>query len=216
MKIQGNSLIGVRHIFDKSTEIKVLREPWLKENKDMFFIGSFIILFLFIVISSFVGVILMNISSLENNLSNFMGYTALSGFMLIGVLQLYNFATSKMSVDKRDYYGHYRIDRDMFPGKNAEWQYEKYRFRVDKSGSIIFDEKGGDSSIESCKVKFEVLEYFDNARIKLFNGRTCHHIFTSLPLLVRDSWSFQLVFRSPHYGNMYFKKVPKRKYDFDY
>jgi hypothetical protein len=55
--------------------------------------------------------------------------------LLSGILQ---WLTAKTVLQKKDYYGEYVINRDYFPGRQADWQYESFRFEIKKNDSIYF------------------------------------------------------------------------------
>ncbi len=48
------------------------------------------------------------------------------------------FILPKKKLDKEDYYGTYIIDRDFFKGKQADWQYNHFRFEIRENDSIYF------------------------------------------------------------------------------
>jgi energy-coupling factor transporter transmembrane protein EcfT len=54
---------------------------------------------------------------------------ALSVFLIVAFTQWYN---SPITVSKSKLLGNYVIDRAMFKGKNADWQYEHYRLKIDE------------------------------------------------------------------------------------
>ena len=43
---------------------------------------------------------------------------------------------TKKVLDKEDFYGEYVIDRDYFSGKQADWQYNNFRFEIMDNDSI--------------------------------------------------------------------------------
>ena len=45
------------------------------------------------------------------------------------ILQLF---TTKMKVKKQNIYGSYVIDKNKFPGEQANWQYENLKFKITK------------------------------------------------------------------------------------
>ena len=45
---------------------------------------------------------------------------------------------SKKVLEKSDYYGEYIIDRAYFSGKQADWQYNNFRFEIKKMIPFIF------------------------------------------------------------------------------
>src|SRR6478736_5691040 len=45
---------------------------------------------------------------------------------------------AKIVLEKKNYYGQYVIDRNLFPGKQADWQYDSFRFIIKPNDSIYF------------------------------------------------------------------------------
>lgn len=110
-----------------------------------------------------------------------------------------------MKVEANDIYGSYVIDRKMFAGPNADWQYNKYRMEISESGQLTLFELTEGKDVVAHPMPIRILEYYQNSRLKLV-GHPPHHMLRRQPLLVRQPWSFYYAFNSPHYGNMYFIK----------
>jgi hypothetical protein len=124
--------------------------------------------------------------------------------MLLNFISLFN---TPMGVDAGDIYGEYVIDRGMFPGKNADWQYQTYRFEITKADELKLHQLRDGQVVAIHQVPVEMLERYSNTRLKLLGGEVPrHHMLRNSPLMVRRPWSFYYVFNSPHYGNMYFEK----------
>ena len=124
-------------------------------------------------------------------------------FILVCILQLF---TTKRRVEKQDIYGTYVIDRNQYPGPQAEWQYEHYRIKITRDDRLILYHTDGPKVNSTDTVKIKFLEGYVNDRIKLEHDGYVHHILTSHPTLYRQVWSFYYVFRSTKYGNMFFVK----------
>tara|TARA_R110002074_G_scaffold129064_4_gene269863 strand:+ start:32 stop:352 length:321 start_codon:yes stop_codon:yes gene_type:complete len=58
------------------------------------------------------------------------------GFFLI--MSIISILSKKKVLDKSDFYGEYTIDRDYFSGKQADWQYNNFRFEIKENDSIYF------------------------------------------------------------------------------
>jgi len=47
--------------------------------------------------------------------------------------------TAKTELEKKDYYRNYIVNRDYFQGKQADWQYNSFRFEIKENDSIYFN-----------------------------------------------------------------------------
>jgi hypothetical protein len=109
-------------------------------------------------------------------------------------------------LDKEDYYGEYVIDRDYFPGKQADWQYDHYRFEIKRNDVIYFHFTNKEKILKTYIGKFDIASPYGSARPVLSMVQPTHHVVSGNPTVYRDAWSFYLVFNSPKFSNMYFKK----------
>lgn len=112
----------------------------------------------------------------------------------------------KTILSGRDYVGHYIIDRSYFPGKNADWQYEHFRFEITKDDSIFFYKTEGDRVINTFKGTTSYPKPYGSARLRLSMKQPTHDIVLTNPTIYRDNWDFYMVFYSSDYGNMFFTK----------
>jgi hypothetical protein len=102
--------------------------------------------------------------------------------------------------------GKYVIDRNQFPGKQADWQYDHFQFEITDDDSFIFYETEKDKIVRTYRGKIEYSEYDNTPKIRLvFNGQR-HHIIADNPTLYRNTWSFYYVFHSEKFNNVFFKK----------
>lgn len=113
--------------------------------------------------------------------------------------------SEKKVLSKADYYGTYIIDRSMFPGSDADWQYNSFRFEITPDDSIHFHVTDGPHVIRTYKGCIHTVTPYSSARLVIHMAEP-HHVLDSAPTTYRDIWSFFLVLRSPLYHNMYFKK----------
>lgn len=111
-------------------------------------------------------------------------------------------------MSKEDYYGEYIIDRSYFPGHQADWQYNHYRFTISKEDEILFYITNGPIVIETLKGKIQCTppNRYKSARIIIEMDEPRMHILESNPTTYRGIWDFVLVFHSNKFHNMYFKK----------
>ncbi|PHQ28897.1 MAG: hypothetical protein COA80_04855 [Leeuwenhoekiella sp.] len=113
---------------------------------------------------------------------------------------------TKKILDKSDFYGEYIIDRNYFPGKQADWQYNHFRFEIKKNDSIYFYVTEGANIKETYTGSIQTKTPFQSARLMINMESPTHHVVTSNPTIYREIWDFFLVFNSPKFNNMYFRK----------
>ena len=127
-------------------------------------------------------------------------------FTLYFAMYALHFINSKKVLEKKDFYGHYTIDRNYFAGKQADWQYNNFRFEIRENDSIYFYVTDGPLIIETYKGKISTLAPYTSARLVIKMEEPNHHILTTNPTIYRESWDFFMVFNSPKFSNMYFRK----------
>lgn len=120
---------------------------------------------------------------------------------------------TEISVSKKDNRGTYIIDREMFKGKQADWQYNHYRFEIKEDNTFLFYVTDKEKIIKTYKGYVTFHAPHVSTRIAIHMNEPSHHILESNPTLYRDIWSFYYVFESKHYGNMFFKKGEWKKID---
>lgn len=119
------------------------------------------------------------------------------------VMQIF---TTKMKVTKSKIYGNYVIDRSKYPGKQADWQYDNFKFKVTKDNVMHFSYKLSDGEFKTQEIRVDFLEQYYSHRLVLAQDSTRHHIIADNPALYRDVWNFYYVFKSDKFGNVFFKK----------
>lgn len=120
-----------------------------------------------------------------------------------------------MTLTQKDIYGTYVIDKDKFPGKQADWQYENFRFTITENDELIFESLiyGDKWKTETVKVSYSS-GYYDldkkeycNRKLRVHSDSANHHIIKDNPTLYRQSFNrFYYVFESEKFGNVFFKK----------
>ena len=134
------------------------------------------------------------------------------GFILLGLIGLAIFSfiifrlTAKKKLQKQNYYGEYIIDRDYFSGKQADWQYDHFRFEIKGNDSIYFYVTSKDKILKTYKGTISTLTAYSSERLTLNMNQPTIHILKTDPTIYRSAWSFYLVFHSDKYNNMYFRK----------
>ena len=116
--------------------------------------------------------------------------------------------TAKTVLEQKDYYGQYIVNRDFFPGKQADWQYDNFRFEIKDNDSIYFYLTDKEKILKTYRgtIKTTDPSQYSSARLIIKMEQPTHHIMTSNPTTYRSVWSFYLVFHSPKFNNVYFKK----------
>lgn len=134
------------------------------------------------------------------------------GIIILGILTLTlisgitQWITAKKILTKKDYYGEYIINREYFKGKQTDWQYENYRFKINENDSIYFYKTIGNRIIETYKGQITTVNPYGSERLIIKMENPTIHILETNPTIYRSSWNFYLVFNSPKFKNMYFKK----------
>ncbi len=134
------------------------------------------------------------------------------GFIWLGIVGLIFLAAStrllsgKKEVKREDIYGTYIIDRTKFPGKQADWQYDHFRFEITKQNKFIFYQTEKDKIIKTNDGTVNFLEFDNRPRIVLHVDTPRHHIIEDWPTLYRKGGTFYYVFKSPKFGNVFFTK----------
>ena len=113
---------------------------------------------------------------------------------------------TKMVLSKEDYYGGYIINRKVFPGKQADWQYNSFRFEIRENDSIYFHVTEGEKIIQTFKGKVRFVTPYNSTRLIIDMAEPTHHIVSGNPTTYRNVWNFNLVFESPKFYNVFFKK----------
>ncbi|MES2863136.1 MAG: hypothetical protein V4666_03380 [Bacteroidota bacterium] len=114
--------------------------------------------------------------------------------------------TSKKNVEKEDIYGDYIIDRTKFSGKQADWQYNHYRFKITEENKIFFYITEKENIIKTIEGKVEFTEYGHSPHLKIELDEPKFHILKENPALYREVWNFYYVFESEKFKNVFFKK----------
>jgi hypothetical protein len=134
------------------------------------------------------------------------------GYFWIGLLGLFclgaiiKLLTDKKELDKEDYQGEYIIDRDYFPGRQADWQYNNFRFEIKQNDSIYFHVTDKEKILKTYRGTITTTKTYSSERLIINMEEATHHIIRSNPTTYRSAWSYYLVFYSPKFNNVYFRK----------
>ena len=123
--------------------------------------------------------------------------------------------TDKKELRKKDYYGQYIVNRFYFPGRQADWQYERFRFEIKDNDSIYFYITAKEKILKIYRGTITATDpsQYSSERLIINMVQPTHHILTSNPTTYRSAWSFYLVFYSPKFNNVYFKKGQWKQLD---
>ena len=115
---------------------------------------------------------------------------------------------AKTVLDKEDYYGQYIIDRNYFKWKQANWQYDNFRFEIKENDSLYFYITHKERVLKTYKgtIKTTDPSIYKSIRLSINMEQPTTHILKTDPTIYRSAWSFYLVFHSPKFNNVYFKK----------
>jgi len=114
--------------------------------------------------------------------------------------------TTKIVLDKDDYYGSYVIDTTYFDPIQAKWQYDHFRFEIKRNNSIYFYVTEKETILRTYKGTIETHKPFTSEVLSIQMEQPTHHILTYQPTIWRDVWDFTLAFKSPKFSNLYFIK----------
>jgi hypothetical protein len=127
-------------------------------------------------------------------------------FGLILFSMILQWLTAKTVLKKKDYYGQYIINRDYFKGQQADWQYENCRFEIKENDSIFFYVTNKERIVKTFRGKITATKLYSSERLILHMEQPTHHILIDNPTTYRSAWNFYLVFYSPKFNNVFFKK----------
>lgn len=128
------------------------------------------------------------------------------GIIWIGVIVLVILSvtvqqlTDKKELEKKDYYGQYIVNRNYFSGKQADWQYEHFRFEIKDNDSIYFYVTNKEKIVKTYKGTVTTKKLYRSDRPVINMEQPTNHILTSNPTTYRSAWSFYLVFYSPKFN----------------
>lgn len=134
------------------------------------------------------------------------GLISLGIFGLVILSGTVQWLTAKTELNKKDYYGQYIINREYFPGRQADWQYDNFRFEIKDNDSIYFYMTNKEKIVKTYRGTIATTKPFSSERLIINMEQPTHHILKSNPTTYRSTWSFYLVFYSPKFNNVYFKK----------
>ncbi|GAA4334242.1 hypothetical protein GCM10023184_28110 [Flaviaesturariibacter amylovorans] len=130
----------------------------------------------------------------------------LSVLAVLFISIIFRIVSAKKELEKEDFYGEYVIDRNYFPGKQADWQYEKFKLEIKENDSLYFYVLEGGSVVKTFRGTITTVRPYNSDRLKIQMEAPTHHVLARNPTIYRTAWSFYLVFYSPRFQNVYFRK----------
>lgn len=113
---------------------------------------------------------------------------------------------SKMDVRRADIYGTYVIDRSHYAGKQADWQYDHFKFKIEQPDNFTFYVMEKDTLVAFYRAKLRFSQRFPQRFALEMIDTPPHHIIAENPILYRVPHSFYYVFHSKKLGNVFFTK----------
>jgi hypothetical protein len=130
-------------------------------------------------------------------------------FALIGLVIFsltIQWLTAKTELHKKNYYGQYVINRNIFPGRQADYQYNTFRFEIKENNTLYFYVTDKEKILKTYHGTITTTKPYSSERLIINMEQPSHHIMTSNPTTYRSTWNFYLAFYSPKFNNVYFKK----------
>ncbi|NQZ90183.1 MAG: hypothetical protein HRT54_21685 [Colwellia sp.] len=129
----------------------------------------------------------------------------LTPICFISLLMLFAWFNGLTHVDKQRIVGSYEVDTKFYPGKNANWQKEHFRFEITEDNKFYLFVRLADKSenVYQGYVKW-ANETPEKWSITMDNP---YHIIDKHPVLYRSKFDYYYVFRTQKFGNMFFSKV---------
>lgn len=178
---------------------------------------SFILFLMFVILPSIIIIPLFILFQLNKSSSgkktNILKKTTK---LFIGIVLFYCFLIfnvylfSKKEVSREDIYGEYIIDRSKYSGRQSDWQYNSFKFELRNNHKLYFYEmdNGKVTKVSIIPVYFCIPNH-----LALVKDSTRHHILSDNPTLYRETFNFYYVFKSPKFGNVFFKRGSWKKLD---
>ncbi len=127
-------------------------------------------------------------------------------FLLFATGRIIDYFTTPINLEQEDIYGEYVIDRNKFPGYQADWQYDHFRFEITKHDSIYFYVTDGKTIVKTFKGTIAFHTAYKRPRLIINIEEPGHHIIEDYPTLYRVPRKFYYVFNSTEFGNVFFTK----------
>ena len=125
-----------------------------------------------------------------------------AGFLALPfVVMFFGSLSSPTEPSRSDIIGHYVIDRSKCPGANADWQHQTYSLDITEGQVIVHD-----SRTKTVWKSWITWQYGSKYRWSFTDDSKRHHLIAEGPAIYRQPFGYHYVFRSPLYGDVFFKK----------
>jgi hypothetical protein len=153
-----------------------------------------------------VVLLILRVTSKKAVYVNAIGFLWLGVLAVIVLLEVISMFTKNKTVLQTDIYGEYIIDRSKYPGKQADWQYNSFRFEITPQNDFLFYRMDQGKVIQSYKGKVDFRDGYTSPRLVLKFDTLQLDIIERKPTLYRKPRGFSYVFKSSRFGNMFFKQ----------
>ena len=167
---------------------------------------GFNLFFVFILVPATVILIIAGLITRKKTFARLLGLVWLGVFGIVVMSFIVQAFTDKKELKKKDYYGKYVINREYFPGRQADWQYDHFQFEIKKDDSIFLYATNGNEVLKTYRGTISTTKPYSSERLIIKMEQPTHHIMTSDPTTYRGVWDFYLVLNSPKFNNMCFIK----------
>ncbi|GAB3301067.1 hypothetical protein [Hymenobacter tenuis] len=167
---------------------------------------GFNMFFLFVLLPGSALLVLLAVLTQKTFFLKLLGGVWAGVFGLVGTAWLAQALMPSNELEKADYYGSYIIDRSKFPGKQADWQFNTFRFEITSNDRITFHVMDGSASVQTYYGTISTVKPYSSHRLVVSMKQPTHHILASNPTVYRHNGNFYLVFESPRFGNVFFTK----------
>jgi len=127
-------------------------------------------------------------------------------FLLIASALIYSYFTTPITLEQKDIYGEYVIDRTRFPSYQADWQFNHFRFEITNQDSIYFCVTEGNKILQTYKGTIAFPPAYKKPSLVINIDEPRHHLIEDYPTLYREVRNFYYVFNLPKFGNVFFTK----------
>jgi hypothetical protein len=167
---------------------------------------GFNLFFIFILLPLTAILLLLWLFRRKKIFGNILGIILLGIVVLIILTRGLQKMFSQKELDKKDYYGQYIVNRNYFPGKQSDWQYNNFRFEIKRNDSIYFYVTDKERILKTFRGTISTVKPFSSQILVISMEQPTNHIVASNPTIYRSAWDFYLVFYSSKFNNVYFKK----------
>lgn len=121
--------------------------------------------------------------------------------LLIVAIQIVDLILRPVQPEREDIIGHYEIDRSRYPGKQADWQHATYSLQISQNSAVVRDAR------TNTKWAYPIIWYHQpDYRWTFRDEGKRHHMLAEGPDLYRQRSGYHYVFKSPLYGDVFFRK----------